>query len=199
MNIRMAAAADSEALRDIYGQYIDTPVTFECTLPGKEEFRRRVLEVLARYPYLVWEEDSRILGYSYAHRQMEREAYQWNAELSIYLHKEHTSKGMGKRLYGALTELLKLQGVKTLYGGVTIPNEKSEGLHKSLGFQVIGVHHNTGYKCGRWHDVVWYEKAILPYEDSPAPIVPVGEIPQQKIDEILKRFSAFSHLESVKQ
>ena len=65
------------------------------------------------------------MGYAYAHRHMEREAYQWNAELSVYLGRPYTSQGIGKRLYCALIELLEKQGVKNVYGGVTLPNVKS--------------------------------------------------------------------------
>ncbi|WP_430472430.1 N-acetyltransferase family protein [Yeguia hominis] len=45
------------------------------------------------------------------------------------------SHGIGKRLYRALFALLKLQGIRTVYGVVTVPNEKSEGLHRALGFR----------------------------------------------------------------
>lgn len=108
MNIRLASGSDSEALRNIYGQYIDTPITFECSLPTKQEFANRVEEISLQYPYLVCEENGRIAGYAYAHRHKQREAYQWNAELSVYLNREDTSRGVGTRLYHVLIEILKL-------------------------------------------------------------------------------------------
>lgn len=176
MSIRFATADDAASLLAIYAQYIDTAITFECTLPSEEEFAHRILEISSEYPYLVSEEDGRIVGYAYAHRLKEREAYQWDAELSVYLDRSFTSKGLGKRLYGLVIDILKLQGIKTVYGVVVVPNEKSERLHESLGFSRIGVYHNTGYKCGKWHDVVWYDKQIAPYDDEPEPIVPIGRI-----------------------
>ncbi len=93
MGIRMATAADTAELLAIYGQYIDTPITFEYELPTQAEFSARIAGILAEYPYLVWEEDGRILGYGYAHRHMERAAYQWNAELSVYLDRSPEDKG----------------------------------------------------------------------------------------------------------
>ena len=177
--IRFAAAADAAALLGIYGQYIDTPITFEC-----------VAEYGAACPYLVWEEDGRILGYAYAHRLGERAAYQWSAELSIYLGRDSTGRGLGRRLYGALMELLRLQGVRTVYGCVTVPNEKSEGLHQALGFRRLGTYRSTGYKCGAWRDVAWFEKPIAPYDQNPEPIRPVGDIPAEALAAILKRYEA---------
>ncbi len=189
--IRLATPKDSSMLRNIYGQYIHTPITFECDLPCQKEFAQRIRDILLSYPYLVGEENGQVIGYAYAHRQMERKAYQWNAELSVYLDESFTSKGWGKRLYSALIDILKLQGVRTVYGGVTLPNSKSEGLHRSLGFTPLGTYHNTGYKCGKWHHVMWFEKPIGSYDKELKPIVPIGEISEKRIQEILYRCVSF--------
>ena len=141
-------------------------------------------------PYLVCEIDGKIVGYAYAHRQAERAAYQWNAELSVYLDRSCTSRGLGRRLYGALMDILRLQGIRTVYGCVTVPNEKSEGLHRALGFRRLGTYRSTGYKCGAWRDVAWFEKPIAPYDQNPEPIRPVEDIPAEALAAILKRYEA---------
>ena len=190
MGIRFAAPEDGAALLRIYAQYIDTPVTFEYALPSREAFTARVAEISREYPYLVWEEGGEIAGYAYAHRQAERAAYQWNAELSVYLDRDHTARGLGRRLYTALLELLRLQGIRTVYGGVTLPNERSQRLHLGLGFRLLGVHRRTGYKCGQWWDVGWYEKAIAPYDPEPAPPRSVRELPAGQVSAVLRRAEA---------
>lgn len=186
LHIRFAAIDDSAALLDIYAQYIHTPTTFEYELPTRQEFAGRIRDISGEYPYLVCEEKGKIIGYAYAHRQKERKAYQWNAELSIYLDPASTSRGIGKKLYGALIEILKLQGIHTAYGVVTIPNEKSERLHASMGFRRIGEYHKTGYKCGAWHDVACFEKEIVPYSPEPRPIIPICRIPKEKLEPLLQ-------------
>ena len=86
------------------------------------EFTERIYNISKGYPYIVCEdEEGAIIGYAYAHRHMEREAYQWNAELSIYIDRTFISKGIGKKLYCILIEILKLQGIRTVYGCVTLP------------------------------------------------------------------------------
>ena len=86
MELRLAAPGDAQSLLDIYGQYIRTPITFEYELPSPEEFAGRISSTLEQgYPYLVCEEAGVPLGYAYAHRIWARAAYQWGAELSIYL------------------------------------------------------------------------------------------------------------------
>ena len=185
MHLRFATPADSPALLDIYAQYIDTPITFEYALPSQAAFANRISDILTTYPYLVCEESGRILGYAYAHRQQEREAYQWNAELSIYLDRTAQSKGLGRRLYRTLLALLQLQGVKTVYGLVTTPNERSERLHLGLGFHCLGIFRNTGYKNDRWHDVTWFEKSLAPYDPAPGPVLPVHQLPPEQVRQLL--------------
>lgn len=95
--IRFAAPDDAAALLRIYAQYIETPITFEYTLPSEEEFARRIRDIQAVYPYLVYIEDGEVLGYAYAHRFQERAAYQWGAELSVYLDRGCVSHGLRAR------------------------------------------------------------------------------------------------------
>lgn len=169
----------------MYAGYIDTPITFECSLPGVREFAQRIEAIARFYPYIVCEEDRRIIAYAYAHRHMEREAYQWNAELSVYIDRSFRSRGVGQKLYTMLMDILALQGVRTVYGGVTAPNPRSEALHASLGFNVLGTYHNTGYKNGAWHDVIWFEKAIGPYDSPPQPVLSIDTVPRDEIRRIL--------------
>lgn len=185
--LRFALPADAPALRAIYAQYIGTSVTFEFELPSAAEFARRIEEISAFYPYLVWEEDGRVLGYAYAHRFAARAAYQWSAELSVYVDKNAHARGIGKALYAALIGLLRLQGVRTVYGLVTSPNEKSERFHEALGFASAGVTKNVGFKNGGWHGVTTYELPIAPYDDMPAPPKPIRTLDEAAVAAILQK------------
>lgn len=188
MNLRFAAQEDVPALLDIYAQYIPTTATFEYELPSQNEFSRRMGSYSAIYPYLVAEDSGSILGYAYAHRYAERAAYGWGAELSVYLRPDFTGRGLGKRLYRTLLELLRLQGVQTAYGLVTSPNPASESLHRCIGFRLVGVDRNAGYKNGQWIDLLRFEKGIGSYCTNPPPVLPVGQLPAGQIQEILENF-----------
>ena len=146
MTYRFATPADSAALLRIYDQYIGTTVTFEYVLPTEAEFARRIEDVLEVYPYLVCLDGDRIVGYGYAHRIWERAAYQWDAELSVYLDRAYTGRGLGRNILNMLMDLLRLQGVKTAYSVVTLPNPPSEKLHAAMGFRRLAAFPNSGYK-----------------------------------------------------
>ncbi len=185
MNFRFATENDAPALRDIYGQYIATSITFETELPTVEEFAGRIQDIRREWPYLIWEEDGRAAGYAYAHHARERAAYNWYVELSIYLDRSRTGRGAGARLYALLLDMLRLQGVKTAMGCVTAPNPASEALHRAMGFRLTGTSLNAGYKNGAWHDVLWFEKAIGLYDIPPAPVVPIGAVPRRALEAVM--------------
>lgn len=187
--IRFAAAKDAAELLEIYAPYVTgTTVSFEYEVPAVEEFRRRVEETSARYPYLVWEEDGALLGYAYAHPYAARPAYQWSAELTVYLRQGVSRRGLGSRLYGALMELLRLQGVRNVYGCVTAENTASVAFHQALGFREAGRFSQAGYKLGRWLDVLWLEKAIAS-GGEPQPLVSFPQVDRDQALAVLERWS----------
>lgn len=185
--LRFVQGADAARLLEIYTPYVlQTAVSFECEPPALAEFLQRIHTISAQYPYLVCEMDGSVVGYAYAHRQKERAAYRWNAELSVYIQPEYVRRGIGKAFYTALIEILRMQNVKNVYGGVTIPNENSEKLHEAMGFTKLGVYHKTGYKHGAWHDVAWFERHIGG-ADMPELFLPIHRLDGQLLDDILKR------------
>ncbi|WP_307874122.1 MULTISPECIES: N-acetyltransferase family protein, partial [unclassified Frankia] len=94
-------------------------------------------------------------GYPYASRHAPRAAYRWSADVSVYLKENPRGGGLGRLLYDRLIPEVRAGGYVTLFAGITQPNLASVGLHTALGFQLIGIHPNIGYKFGRWHDVGW--------------------------------------------
>ncbi len=168
VQIRMATPADAEALLDIYAPYVqNTAITFEYDVPALEEFRDRIQTTLERYPYLVALQDNHIVGYAYAGAFHPRAAYQWCAEMAIYLAPEATGQGIGRLLYDTLESALKQKGILNLYACIAYPQVEDEYLtynsvhfHEHMGYQTVGHFHQCGYKFGRWYDMIWMEKII---------------------------------------
>lgn len=97
---------------------------------------------------------------------MGRAAYDWAAELTIYLDHDARRGGLGRVLYEALADRLKAMGVLNLYACIGYPQVEDEYLtrnsaqfHEHLGFTLAGTFHNCGYKFGRWYDMIWMEKS----------------------------------------
>ena len=171
--LRNATIHDVPVMLDIYRPYIlDTAITFEYEVPAFEEFEARFRTVTARFPWLVWEENGMVLGYAYASPFKTRAAYQWDADLSIYLREDCRGKGIGKALYSELENRLRDLGYHVLYGVVTSANEASCRFHEALGYRPIATFERTGVKFGRWYGITWYEKRIREGVPEHAPTTP---------------------------
>ena len=64
---------------------------------------------------------------------------------------------MGRRLYEELFPVVRERGLRVLCAGVALPNDASDGLHRAMGFEEVGVYRRIGWKDGRWHDVRWWQ------------------------------------------
>ena len=166
--IRSASVNDAEALLNIYAYYVkNTAITFEYDVPTLEEFKQRITNTLKKYPYLVVVKEGTILGYAYAGVFKNRAAYDWSAEMTIYLKYDAVKCGLGRMLYEALETEMKKRGFLNLYACIGYPIEEDEYLtrnsaefHAHLGYQTVGEFHKCGYKFGRWYNMIWMEKLI---------------------------------------
>ena len=166
LSIRQATEADAPALLAIYAPFIEsTPVSFETVVPGVEEFAGRIAKSLSKWQYLVAERDGVIAGYAYGSSHRERAAYRFSVEVSAYLDPRFHRQGIGSALYQRLFKDLVAQGYCNAFAGITVPNAASVGMHRSVGFEPIGVFRNIGWKFDRWHDVAWMQRSL---RDRPA-------------------------------
>ena len=170
--IRMATQADIPAILDIYGPYVlHTAVSFEYSVPTLEEFTERFRTITAQFPWLVWEEAGKVLGYAYGSLPFGRAAYRWCASSSIYLAPQAQGRGIGRKLYEALEAILTEQGYRTS------DNPGSLRFHRQTGFRFLAEFPDCGIKFNKLYSVVWMEKALK-----------VAEIPElfpKSVDQIV--------------
>jgi L-amino acid N-acyltransferase YncA len=167
--IRLISAEDTEGALDIYRYYVDhTVVSFEYEAPTAEEYLQRINTNTEKYPWLVCLHENKIIGYAYGSTHRYRTAYQWSPESTIYVAPGFHTRGIGRILYETLFSILKLQGYYNVFAGVALPNEKSIGLHRALGFEEIGIFKNIGYKHGNWHHTLWLQLTLNEHKADPA-------------------------------
>lgn len=190
IKIRTAVPEDAVALLEIYALYVEhTAISFEYDVPSVEEFRERIVNRLEKYPYLVAEVDGKMLGYAYTSPFVGRAAYGWSAETTIYLREDCRKMGVGRALYGALEEVSKAQNILNLNACIGYPREEDEYLtmnsvkfHEHMGYQMVGMFHNSGYKFGRWYHMVWMEKLIGEHKDKPKRVIPFRELSDEVLE-----------------
>ncbi len=171
LTIRPATVDDAVALAAIYAPYVrETTITFEYDPPSVEEFAHRILVTSQKYPYFVCCDGDVPVGYAYAHPFRERAAYDWDVEMSIYVERGHRHAGVGRMLYEAMEEALRGMGIVNCYACITSPNPDSVAFHTAQGYSELAVFPRTGFKFGRWLDVIWMVKQINPHRDAPKPV-----------------------------
>jgi L-amino acid N-acyltransferase YncA len=163
MIIREATEADAPALAAIYGDAVLHGFgTFEeePPTPADMDARRRAVQDQG-LPYLVAEEDGRVLGFAYAGPFRPRAAYRYTLEDSVYVGPDAKGKGVGRAVLTAVIKACEALGVRQLMAVIgDSQNAGSIGLHRALGFEQTGVGRSVGFKHGRWVDIVHMQKPL---------------------------------------
>jgi L-amino acid N-acyltransferase YncA len=168
---------DATAVAAIYRPLVEgTVISFEERAPEAVEMAERMRSVLNRFPWLVAEEDGKVVGYAYAGPHRERAGYRWSVDISAYVAEGSRGRGVGRRLYADLLAYLRRQGVVNVYAGVALPNPASAALHESIGMHLIAVYERVGFKFGEWHDVAWYGLRLAEPDGAPAEPILLGEL-----------------------
>ena len=157
MEIRLATAEDAAACAAIYAPHVATPTSFEEAAPDAGEMARRIA---AAHVWVVAQDGGAVCGFAYAGAHRARAAYRWSAETSVYLEEAARGRGVATALYADLLGRLADAGFHTALAGITLPNPASVTLHERHGFEPVGVFRSVGFKCGAWHDVGWWQRAL---------------------------------------
>lgn len=160
--IRNATTADAPAIAKLYDYYVrHTTITFDVDLVPAEDIARRIGAVLdADLPWLVWDEDSTVIGFAYAAPYRPRAAYSQTVEVSIYLGQGELGRGIGRSLYEELLRRLRELPLHLALSLIALPNDASVALHERLGFTHAGTFNEVGRKFDQWVDVGHWQLSL---------------------------------------
>lgn len=170
--IRPSRDEDIAAITAIYAHHVlNGTGTFEVDPPSVADMTSRRADVLAKgLPFIVTEEAGQVIGYAYCTWFKPRPAYRFSAEDSIYLAPGVHGKGIGRALLAELAAQAERVGIRKLIAVIgDSSNAGSVGVHRSLGFEHVGILKSCGWKFDQWLDVVLMEKALGQGDSTPAP------------------------------
>jgi L-amino acid N-acyltransferase YncA len=170
--IRPSRDEDIASITAIYAHHVlNGTGTFEIDPPSVADMTGRRADVLSKgLPYIVAEEAGQVIGYAYCTWFKPRPAYRFSAEDSIYLAPGVHGKGIGRALLAELAAQAERVGIRKLIAVIgDSSNAGSVGVHRSLGFEHVGILKSCGWKFDQWLDVVLMEKALGPGDSTPAP------------------------------
>jgi L-amino acid N-acyltransferase YncA len=158
LTIRPALAADMPAVLEIYNHEVEhSTATYQYALRTLAE-QHEVLAARSNAPHaflVAHNAAGTITGYASYGPYRPREGWRFTCEHSVYVHQHHRAQGVARALMAPLMQEARAQQFQTMVGVVDASNTASVRLHQSLGFEVMGVHKNGGYKFGRWLDVAF--------------------------------------------
>lgn len=163
MIIRPATEQDIAQITQIYSHHVlNGTGTFEVDPPSEQDMQTRWQDVCQKkLPYLVLEDEGKIMGFAYCNWFKPRPAYRFSAEDSIYMHPSSLGKGWGKLLMAELLSQAQRAGVRKLIAVIgDTANKGSIGLHSAMGFVNVGTISACGWKFNRWLDIVLMEIAL---------------------------------------
>lgn len=172
--VRLAEPADAAAIASIVNHYItESTANFRTEPQTADEWEQEMAAYSGRYPWLVAEDQGRVVGVAYAKPWNPRQAYDWTAESTVYVADGVRGKRVGSTLYRELLDRLTALGFRSVMAGVTSGNPGSEALHAAFGYERLGTIKAAGYKFGAWHDVTLWQRTLAEPADPPVPTRPV--------------------------
>ena len=170
VTIRACEEADVATITAIYRHHVlHGAASFEIEPPDAAEIARRRRAITdGGYPYLVAEQGGRVVGYAYASAYRPRPAYRNTVENSVYVEPGRERQGIGRVLLEALLEACERCGFRQVVAVIgDSGHEASIGLHRALGFRMVGTLQAAGFKFGRWIDIVLMQRALGPGDTTP--------------------------------
>jgi L-amino acid N-acyltransferase YncA len=165
--LRPATLEDAEAIRQIYNAEVTTStVTFDIVPRTLEDQRRYLSDRSGAHEVIVATDDGAVVGYGALSPWRAKPAYSTSVEDSVYVHRDHQGRGIGKVLLAELARVGTARGFHAMLARIVGGHEASIRLHEALGFEIVGTEREVGRKFGRWLDVVLMELLLGP--EAPA-------------------------------
>lgn len=153
--IREMTSRDSAVVLEIYKMGIHTRnATFETDIPAWADWDSKHLQ----HSRFVYTENNKVLGWAALSAVSARPAYKGVAEISIYIHKDFQSQGIGSKLMEKVIVSSENNGIWTLNSSVFPENSATLRLHEKFGFRIIGLKEKVARLDGRWRNTVLLER-----------------------------------------
>jgi phosphinothricin acetyltransferase len=161
VDVRVARVEDAEAIRAIYNLEVETStVTFDLVARTPTEQRAWLAARTGAHTALVAAESEQVVGFAALSPYKERPAYSTSVEDSVYVHRDHQGRGVGRLLLGTLVQTAEASGFHAMFARIVGGHEASIRLHEAHGFEIVGTEREVGRKFGKWLDVVVMQRLL---------------------------------------
>jgi phosphinothricin acetyltransferase len=161
MEVRLAGLADADAIREIYNREVTgSTVTFDLVPRSHDDQVAWLDEHAGAHPAIVAVDGGRVVGFGSLSPYRSRPAYSTTVEDSVYVHHDARGTGVGRLLLTELVRLATDHGFHAVMARIVGGHETSIALHRSCGFELVGIEREVGRKFGRWLDVALMQRLL---------------------------------------
>jgi L-amino acid N-acyltransferase YncA len=158
ITVRPAEIQDIPDINAIYNDAIrNTVATFDTEPRSLEWTKNWLLGHDENHPVLVTEEEGTVIAWASLSRWSDRSAYDGTAELSVYVREDKRGTGFGRELMQEIIAAGKKAGLHSLISRISGGNDVSFHLHRTFGFEEIGILREVGFKFDQWINVHLYQ------------------------------------------
>jgi L-amino acid N-acyltransferase len=159
VTLRLASLADAEQIRQIYNHAVsNTVATFDLVPRSPADQQRWIADRSGAFAAIVAvdpaDELGDVVGFGSLSPYKERAAYRTSVEDSVYVRGNRSGQGIGKLIVTDLLRVASASGFHTVFARITAASDASIALHRSCGFELVGIEREVGRKFNKWLDVV---------------------------------------------
>jgi L-amino acid N-acyltransferase YncA len=169
--VRPSRDSDVEAMLTIYRHHIRRGIdegVDDSGTPEPDDLRDRRKNLRSqRLPHLVATFGGEVVGYAYVVLFRKRPAYRYAVKHSIYVHREHLGRGVGRLLMQELVDTCAATGFRQMIGYIDADNIASLAIHEKFGFHRVGLLPGVAYRYGRWADTVMVQRSLAAGSTEP--------------------------------
>jgi phosphinothricin acetyltransferase len=165
MHVREARPEDMPEVVAIYNEKI--PTTTSIWTERLETLPERIAWFDARnargFPTIVAEDGAKVVGvagFGDFRESIRKEGYRFTVEHSVHVAESHWGRGIGSALMHRLFEEAARRNIHAMIGGIDSANTGSIVFHERLGFREVARMPETGFKFGKWLDLVLMQRLL---------------------------------------
>jgi L-amino acid N-acyltransferase len=161
LHARLATDADADAIRGIYNlEVLESTVTFDLVPRTLEDQLVWQGQRSGAHAVLVAADESGVAGFGSLSPYKERAAYRTSVEDSVYVRRDRHGSGIGRLMLAELLRTAASSGFHAVFARINSTSEASIALHRSCGFELVGIEREVGRKFNRWLDVALMQRLL---------------------------------------
>ncbi|MDW7771478.1 MAG: N-acetyltransferase family protein [Desulfobulbaceae bacterium] len=160
-SIRPIADEDREPIMDIFNHYAEN--SFAAYPENKLPYQTfdMLLQMSNGFPTgTILDKKGTLVGFGMLRAHNPMPAFSQTAEVTYFIHPDHTGKGLGKMLLNFLEKGAAVKGITNILANISSLNPVSIKFHQKNGFMECGRFKKVGKKKGLEFDTIWMQKML---------------------------------------